>query len=222
MSESMKYPGRETLAVIGDRIIQIERSVEIPLSQIRPNPWNYTEASPRQKESIEESVSVYGQIYEIIVRSLDGGYQIIDGEQRLSALPDPCRCHIITGLTDGECKKLTIALNGDSDRSRSKLIAILKDIESEFEEDLIIALPYTESQVEGMMMEVPEEEGEGDRNHENQEGWVKRLVKYPVDAADVIEQTYQLVSQECDYPADRAIAFGTFLEFICADYLAGR
>lgn len=218
----MLNPQFEFLANLGDRQLTIARSVEIPLSLLEPNPWNYTEASPRQKESIGESIDVFGQIYELVVRPYGDKYQIIDGEQRLSKLPDPCRCHIIKGITDGECKKLTIALNGDSNRSQEKLGLILQSIIPEFGEDVIIALPYTKSEIDFIINPPQPPSGtHDDYSGESQEGWVVRTIKYPQEASEIIDMAYNSIDQSVGLSKDRAIAWGRVMELLAADFLGG-
>lgn len=62
------------------------RVVEIPLQQIRPNPYQpRTQFDERELSELAQSIEIYGVIQPIVVRQVDNGYQIVAGERRFRA-----------------------------------------------------------------------------------------------------------------------------------------
>lgn len=216
----------ELLAKTKDgRELLIVRSLKIPKSKLAPNDWNFNNPSQRESEAIQESVDLFGQINELVVRphpDVDGSYQIIDGEQRFGKLSDITTCHIIFGFTDGELRKLTAILNLTKGQpSFPRLGTLLKGIQEEFGKDLVIALPYTQEQADRIILgeipwEKPNPPGSGTGG---EDGWVTFVVKVPIDAMDVIQQGRDLIASEVELNKDRAIAWGQVIEYMAADYL---
>lgn len=62
------------------------RVIEIPLQQIRPNPYQpRTQFDERELSELAQSIEIYGVIQPIVVRQVDNGYQIVAGERRFRA-----------------------------------------------------------------------------------------------------------------------------------------
>jgi hypothetical protein len=136
---------------------KIERGVPIDKSDINPNPWNPNKTTKRQQSAIAQSINLYGQVLEILVRpSPDepGKYQIIDGEHRYQELPDKVFANVIHNLPDADAKKLTIVLNetrGQADKI--ELAQLLADIEADLGgwEEAIAALPYGDQEYQELV-----------------------------------------------------------------------
>lgn len=134
---------------------QIERGVKVAKSQLLPNPWNPNKTSKRQQEAIAESLNLYGQVLEILVRpskQQPGKYEILDGEHRYQELNDSIFVNVIHDLSDGDAKKLTIVLNetrGQADKL--ELSQLLAEIEEELGDDAIAALPYDLDEYEELL-----------------------------------------------------------------------
>lgn len=138
---------------------KIERGVAIPKQDLIPNPWNPNKTTKRQQTAIAQSLNLYGQVLEIVVRpspTQSGKYEIIDGEHRYQELPDTVFANVIHGLPDADAKKLTIVLNetrGEADKI--ELAQLLAAIDKELGggekaispvSSRIAALPYDDQE----------------------------------------------------------------------------
>ena len=212
---------------------KIERGVLVPKTKIHPNPWNPNHMKPRQQAAVEESISCYGQVLELLVRphpELAGEFQIIDGEHRFHVLPDDVYCNIIHGLPDGEAKKLTIVMNetrGSADKI--ELAQLLAEIENEVD-DIGLALPYEPDELAELIQmadmdwdsfnaiededpdPVPQEEGSA----------ITFTVCMEQSALDVLNQAKDLVSDSVSLSKNPAVAWGTVLERLALDYTANN
>lgn len=217
---------------------QIERGVAIAKDKLHLNPWNPNKMRDREQQALAESISEYGQILELIVRphpNKPEHYQIIDGAHRFETLGETVFCNVIYGLSDANAKKLTIIMNetrGEADKI--ELAQLLASIEEDMGDDLITALPYTETELDELIRLAAvdwdqfDQPGSEESTNESQsstdtDGWVVFTVKASVPAMDVINQAHDLLKDEKgdQFHHDRAIAWGQFLEYISADYLAG-
>lgn len=213
---------------------KIERGVLIPKEKLHTNPWNPNHMKPRQQEAVSESIKQYGQVMELLVRphpDITGEYQIIDGEHRYNILPDNVFCNVIHGLPDAEAKKLTIVMNetrGSADKI--ELAQLLSEIKDDLGDELGLALPYEENELEELikLSEVDwdqfdediddpfEEDTEGDGDT----GWNTITIKISDEAMDVVKQAKDLVEEAMDGKSkDAPIQWGLVLEYLAADYL---
>lgn len=213
---------------------KIERGVLIPKDKLHPNPWNPNHMKPRQQEAVSESIKHYGQVMELLVRphpEIEEEYQIIDGEHRYNILPAEVYCNVIHGLPDAEAKKLTIVMNetrGSADKI--ELAQLLSEIKDDLGDDLGLALPYEENELEELikLSEVDwdqfdedvddpfEENAEGDGDT----GWNTITIKISDEAMDVVKQAKDLIEEAMDNKVkDAPIQWGLILEYLAADYL---
>lgn len=79
--------GLGALLSVQEEIEQAESGViEIPMDDIRPNPYQpRTQFDAEELEELSQSIAVHGVIQPIIVKPIDGGYEIIAGERRYRA-----------------------------------------------------------------------------------------------------------------------------------------
>lgn len=213
---------------------KIDRGVAIPKDKLHPNPWNPNHMNPRQQKGVEESVTTYGQVMELLVRphpDIEGEYQIIDGEHRFKALPNEVYCNVIHGLPDAEAKKLTIVMNetrGSADKI--ELAQLLAEIDSEVE-DLANALPYEDSELEELIKladvdwdsftdEFDEDGEDADSSaSENTGDWKHLNVKMTPEAFDCLQQATDLIKDNQDLDKDPAVAWGQVLEVLASEYI---
>lgn len=142
----------------------------LSLDQVQPNPWNPNKQTDRQFEAEKESILANGFISPILVRPLDDGYEIIDGEHRWKALKEIIEKGLIgrynlNDLTKGEkipaivlevseteAKKLTIIMNETRGRADlADMSNLLTELSESLGDELILGLPYTESQLKELM-----------------------------------------------------------------------
>lgn len=212
------------------KVEKIERGVKIPIEKIHPNPWNPNVTSERQQKAIAESLQEYSQVLEVVVRphpEIEGEYQIIDGEHRFQESDSYIYANVLHGIADADAKKLTIVLNetrGEADKI--KLSGLLEEIKLDLGEDLIIALPYEQGELDELLQladidwdDYNDDPPPDDEEKEDDE-WVSISCRLPKDAYDVLLQAKDLVSEESTLHKDKAIAWGQVIERLSADYLA--
>lgn len=134
----------------------VERGVKVKSSQLHPNNWNPNKTNPRQQAAIKESLLYFGQLVEIVVRphpTIEGEYEVIDGEHRLQELNGEVYVNVVNGLSEDESKRLTIIFNetrGEADKIElSHLLEELSRTNST--EHLLIGLPYDETELEELI-----------------------------------------------------------------------
>lgn len=199
----------------------------LPLDWLVPNAWNPNKMTESMFEKELNSIKEFGFVDPITVRQLSAElYEIIDGEHRwraagrlgMTAVP----CTIVRGLCDQQVKKLTPILNGlRGEPDPAKLSDLLRDLlASETTESLLRTMPFEVGQFNDLAGIAPFdwdafEEQMNQPTGRSKESWVERTYRMPADAAGVIDSAIKLVQSD-GMPDWQA------LEFICADYLAGR
>jgi len=214
-------------------LITVQRGIPVNKALLVPNNWNPNKTTARQQEAIAESLEKYEQILDLVVRphpTLEGKYEIIDGEHRYQALTgDTVYVTVLDGLDDFSARKLTVILNETRGQADKKELAeLLAELTLEYEgAELQECLPYTADELTDLLKLAECDEGEGleldnivgTDPTENQ--FTKILCLVPNDAFDVVQQAYDLISQERSLNPDKKIAWGQVLESLSADYLAG-
>lgn len=143
----------------------------LPITAVEPNPWNPNKQTDRQFEAEIESILTNGFIAPILVRSIgDNKWQVVDGEHRMRALtiiinekrdgkgniPElvanaeiPA---IVIDVNEASAKRLTVIMNETRGRADMAALAeLLGSIADDFGDELLIGLPYTESQLQDML-----------------------------------------------------------------------
>lgn len=90
--------------------------MDISLSQLKEAPWNPNQEDAAMLTRLKESISRYGLVEPLVVRTLDAlGFEVLSGNHRLKILNSlglasaPC---VIVHLDDPEARLLAQALNG--------------------------------------------------------------------------------------------------------------
>lgn len=213
---------------------EIERGVAIKRDQLLPNEWNPNKTTDRQQAAIGESLQTYGQVLELLVRphpTEPDKFQIVDGEHRYNALSETVYVNVIHDLSEADAKKLTIVLNETRGKAdKVELAQLLADIQVDLGDDLMLGLPYDNGELEELikLADVNWDNFQSDfdstpGNEQSHIGsdWVTITVKIPSEAMQVIQDAYNLIEQERGgLHKDEALAWGTVLESLAADYLA--
>lgn len=215
--------------------IQIDRGVKLCRDQIVANPWNPNKTSDRQQQAISESLGLYGQVIEILVRphpEQPAMFEVIDGEHRLNELPeDEIYANVVYGLPDADAKKLTIILNetrGEADKI--ELAQLLAVISEDIGDETIVGLPYTDTELEELIKLAEVDWDKFDSGEDGEFGaggsagnndWQTISIKVPSEAMERIRDAYNLIEQERNgLHSNQEIAWGQVLESLAADYLA--
>jgi len=190
----------------------IENILVVDIDQVRPNSWNPKNKDTWEYKKIVKSIEKDGLKAPVIVRE-NNGFEIIDGEQRYTALKELGRKKIVINnqgvVDDIEAKNETLwwQLQVPFDNTLlSPLIAELQiaDVELPFADDTIEELlNLADFDLENMLKE----------QIENNE--VRTLsVKLGKEAYEIIMQAIEKVKSEIDGCTEARA-----LELICADYL---
>lgn len=211
---------------------KIDRGVLIPKTKIHPNPWNPNHMTDREQAAIEESITTYGQVIELLVRprpDIPDEFQIIDGEHRYNALPNEVYCNVIYGLPDSEAKKLTIVMNetrGSADKI--ELAQLLSDLQSEIGEDLGTGLPYSQEELDELVRLAGVEWDQFDEKEDffsddSQYGDLQSiLIKVSNQDLDVLKQAFDLVKDETgkSFPKKEDFAWGLVFLKVAKSFLS--
>ena len=113
------------------------KAIDLAVGLLRQAPWNPNVMDSTTRRYLQESLSRYGVLGNLVVRRLiDGAYEVLSGNQRLALLQEmgystvPC---VVVDLNDAQARLLSQAMNriqGTDDLGlRAELVReILKDI----------------------------------------------------------------------------------------------
>lgn len=195
------------------------------ISNVRPNTWNPKQKNTREYRKVLASIKRDGQKLPVVVRELKGKdgseYEILDGEQRWTALKELGRKNVIiynSGVVkDEDAKNETLWTQLQVPFDNLLLAPIvaelnLKGLEMPFEDDMIQELIDIEQfQLEDMLKDQEEEKPESDLPDME-----KFAISVTPDQLAIIKSAIEKVKDEFDNVSD-----GRALELICGDYLAG-
>ena len=91
-----------------DRVVAFKR---IPASELIPNAKNWRRHPREQVEMFKELMDEIGFADVVIVREVDGGYELLDGHMRTGLLQDETLPAIIVDLDDEEADVLLATLD---------------------------------------------------------------------------------------------------------------
>ncbi len=139
-------------------LIESLPEISIPIGKVHPNNWNFNEQDQYQMASLKYSAETYGEIYPCIVRELNGGFEIIDGEHRwmvATSLGKPTiKAKNLGRIDDNTAKELMIILNESrGNPNQLKLAQVIRNIKIGNEE---LVLPYSNSYLEELKRIKPE------------------------------------------------------------------
>lgn len=131
---------------------------EVPIDQLKPNPWNYNEQSKFMMDKLKKSIKEFGFVEPITVRTGNekgdfGFYEIIGGEHRWLVAKDlgmkTIRVNNLGVMNDGQMKKLLIVLNETKGRPNTNALSeIIADL-TKTNVDMSV-LPYDEAELNSL------------------------------------------------------------------------
>jgi len=190
---------------------------------IRPNPWNPNVIPADLLARARESLLQYGWLAPVVVRLVNGGYELVDGEHRWQIAKEehlgPIPAYLVD-LTDAAAKKATIILNDLHGQARpDKLAALLRDlIDTTSLEEIVIGLPYDAETIGSLLpdLDLPSLPVGPLPTNPSPEGarWVERTYRMPLDAAAVLDDALIAARGSDDIEPWQA------LERLAAEFLA--
>lgn len=208
---------------------------------VKPNTWNPNVQNERQFQAEVESIISNGFLAPILVRPDGNNYQIIDGEHRYKALNRIIQDGmsgaknvkelveqkkipaIVVDVDEVHAKRLTIIMNETRGRADlAKLGDLLNTIAPDLGTDLIVGLPYTQTQLEELMdiaefdwesLSIPVTDTDLS-NDEEEEGQYKVAATLSPDAAEMWKEALRMYKDELPKDPKRAagIVIGRLLE----------
>lgn len=192
---------------------------EVDISEVQPNAWNPKNKDTKEYKQVVRSIATNGLRQPIVVREVDGHYEIIDGEQRFTAAKE-------LGY-----KKVFVYNEGEMPEKQAKALTIWYEVQVPFNEvdlshlvvelnNLAVELPYTEAEIkdfENMAKFSFDDygDGEGEGGDEGAPNLKTLTVKMIEPQYDVVMDAINHVKEENDCNDARA------LELICAEYMSG-
>ena len=164
-------------------------SKKVPTSKVHFNDWNPKQKRTVEYEKVKESVRLNGQIAPILVREIKDGYEVLDGEQRFTAIKDlgleETWIANLGKVKDAEAKSLTIWMEQNVPFDDKLLGDLLLELKGQVE------LPYTDAEIElisGVFANEDEDEEEDSLPEDPTIRW--SLSFYKEDIAQV-KETYK-------------------------------
>lgn len=189
----------------------------IERERLRPNPWNPNRMDERTFAAERESIQTFGFLDPLTVRphpTLEGEFEIVDGEHRLRATDDldypklPC---LVLDLDEAAARKLTVILNETRGEADPVLQAeLLNDLRSHLgDEGVQVGLPYTSAEIAALRRIADDDwsEDPDSRPASDSAFWPLRLALPPA-FRETWEEAAAYVGQRNDLDGDERVAAG--------------
>lgn len=189
----------------------------VGIDEVHPNPWNPKEKNHKKVEDIKKSIELHGFKAPVQVRNNKGKYEIIDGEQRWTAMKELGATQIVIYdngvISDEDAKNETLWWQVQVPFETISLANLVTELDQ-----LNLSLPYNEKEIAEFAemsefnfdqydKERPEEEGNDD---------IKSfVVKLTAEQYEIVTSAIEQIKEDNDCSDPRA------LELLAADYLAG-
>lgn len=189
----------------------------VGIDEVHPNPWNPKEKNHKKVEDIKKSIELHGFKAPVQVRNNEGKYEIIDGEQRWTAMKELGATQIVIYdngvISDEDAKNETLWWQVQVPFETISLANLVTELDQ-----LNLSLPYNEKEIAEFAemsefnfdqydKERPEEEGNDD---------IKSfVVKLTAEQYEIVTSAIEQIKEDNDCSDPRA------LELLAADYLAG-
>ena len=119
-----------------DRVKEFKR---IPASELIPNEKNWRRHPREQVQAFQEIIDEVGFADVVIVREVDGGYELIDGHMRTGMLQDETLPAIVLDLTDEEAEIILATMDPLGAMAKSnddKLDELISELDVDLRERL--------------------------------------------------------------------------------------
>jgi hypothetical protein len=190
------YGRNEVLSGVTKKLKFADKIELINIDEVYPNRWNPNVLDEFYSGRLQKSITKHGFIDPITVRvRSEGGYEVIDGEQRLKQMQDMKETQIavinLGELSDAKAQELTLQLRNRGEEDSIRLAGLITELsESIGIDELKADLPFPETDIDNLLAlldhdwdqydSTDEEESENDK-------WVDMKFRIPVDVVDIIE-----------------------------------
>ena len=126
----------------------------IELQDLKMAEWNYKENDDSLVQKLIKNIQKNGQIENLIVRGIEEGYEVVNGNHRLLALKemnmDKAVCYDLgDDISEAQAKRIAIETNETKFQvDNVKLAQTFNDLLKDFDvSDLALTMPFTEDQI---------------------------------------------------------------------------
>jgi len=183
----------------------------VKIGEVRPNTWNPKDKNTDDFQKVKKGIKLKGQKQPITVRENDG-YEIIDGEQRLTACKELGFEDIVIynegEVSDKEARELTIWYQQQVPFNEIELATLVKGLYQYPD----LELPYTSEEMKDLLDLEAFDWGQ-DNDSEFEEGVRTLQIKMSEGQYKIIKEAIEKVKKETVSPDGRA------LELICAEFM---
>lgn len=189
--------------------------LKVKIDDVRPNTWNPKQKNHEKVQEIKRSIELLGFKEPIQVRENEG-YEIIDGEQRWTAMKELGAKFIYiynNGIvSDTDAKDETLWWQVQVPFETITLATLVTELD-----DLGAEMPYSEAEILEFkqMAEFNFDQYNQEKPKDEEQGFKTLLIKMTEEQYEVIQNGLKKVIEENECSEARA------LELIVADYLAG-
>lgn len=168
----------------------------INIDEVYPNRWNPNVLDEFYSGRLKGSIEKHGFIDPVTVRiRLEGGYEIIDGEQRLRQIQELGEKQIavinLGELSDAKAQELTLQLRNRGEEDSIKLAELITELEDSIGIDELKAdLPFPEEDIDNLLQLLDfdwdqyKKDDEAEDSEDDQ--WVDMKFRVPTDVVDII------------------------------------
>lgn len=195
---------------------QEDKLKKVKIDDVRPNSWNPKDKEHENLENIKKSIKMYGFKQPVQVRQ-NNGYEIIDGEQRWTAMKELGAKHIYIydngEVSDEDAKNETLWWQVQVPFEAIGLANLVTELDG-----LEMELPYSPKEIKEFaeMSKFDFDQYDEERPDDGSDLEFKSFtVQLSVDALAVVTEALEKIKEENDCSDARA------LELMAADYLAG-
>lgn len=198
------------------QLYELDKIKKVKIDEVRPNSWNPKEKNHKKVEDIKKSIEMHGFKQPVQVRSNDG-YEIIDGEQRWTAMKELGATEIYIYdngvISDEDAKNETLWWQVQVPFETVELAHLVTELSAmEFE------LPYTPKEIAEFkeMSEFDFDKYGKDRPEDADPEEPKSFaVKLNPEQYRIVMEAIENIKEQNECGDARA------LELLAADYLAG-
>lgn len=200
----------------------IQFNGRININELRCNPWNPKNKRSGQFKKVRESIERNGQLQPIVVRELvdeDYRYEVIDGEQRLTAMLDLGYTEVwvisLGELDDDDARAKTVWMEQSVPFDDQLLGQLLIELDGKIE------LPYTHDEIELIAGALPDEEPEEEAPELPPRTHTYLKLRVHCDDAPEYQQDLTTVREYYKLPDDEAIIAVMFSRLM-SDYMSAE